>query len=481
MSFVCRSANSSYMTTSSITILVLFFIGIVFRAEISTAQKVEGTDGFRMLNPICPVGVYIADPEVRQMPDGKVYLYGSRDEPGNAWCSRSYNVLSTSDLVNWNIEQVSFSTAGTGKQTNYTDKILYAPDCIYRDGKYYLYYCLEGGGKDEGVAVASSPYGPFKNGKIMEGARGIDPSVFIDDDGQAYLFWGQAYAKGAKLSKDMLTIEGVVHDSLLTYQGHAFNEASSVRKRNGIYYYVYGGHQRHGESNCATLNYATATSPLGPYTFRGVIIDNWGSGKDLVNNHGCIAKIDDRWYVFYHRPTHGSSTMRKACMEPITFNADGTINEVEMTTQGAGGFINPLRRMDAARACLMSGNLLVTVRRPGNDVPVEYLAEIKDGDCAFWKYFDFTGKKVNRFTCKIWGKNLAGKIEIHLDNRDGRLIGTCDIEPMKDEVAYSIHKTDVKSVIGKHALVLVFKAINPEEKNLDLLNLEWFIFENKVK
>ncbi|NWJ49459.1 MAG: family 43 glycosylhydrolase [Bacteroidetes bacterium] len=469
------------MTTSSITVLVLFFIGIVFRAENSTAQKVEGTDGFRMLNPICPVGVYIADPEVRQMPDGRVYLYGSRDEPGNAWCSRSYNVLSTSDLVNWNIEQVSFSTAGTGKQTNYTDKILYAPDCIYRDGKYYLYYCLEGGGKDEGVAVASSPYGPFKNGKIMEGAHGIDPSVFIDDDGQAYLFWGQAYAKGAKLSKDMLTIEGVIHDSLLTYQKHAFNEASSVRKRNGIYYYVYGGHQRHGESNCATLNYATATSPLGPYTFRGVIIDNWGSGKDLVNNHGCIAKIDDRWYVFYHRPTHGSSTMRKACMEPITFNADGTINEVEMTTQGAGGSINPLRRMDAARACLMSGNLLVTVRRPGNDVPVEYLAEIKDGDCAFWKYFDFTGKKVNRFTCKTWGKNLAGKIEIHLDNRDGRLIGTCDIEPMKDEVAYSIHETDVKSVIGKHALVLVFKAINPEEKNLDLLNLEWFIFENKVK
>jgi hypothetical protein len=469
------------MKTSSTIFCIFFFICSIFQVENAVAQKVKSVDTYRTLNPICPPGIYIADPEVRQMPNGRVYLYGSRDEPENTWCSRSYNVLSTSDLVNWNIEQISFSTSGTGKQTSYTDKILYAPDCIHYDGKYYLYYCLEGGGKDEGIAVASSPYGPFKNGKIIEGARGIDPSVFIDDDGQAYLFWGQAYAKGAKLSKDMLSIEGKIYDSLLTYQEHAFNEASSVRKRNGIYYYVYGGHQRHGESNCATLNYATATSPFGPYTFKGVIIDNWGSGKNLVNNHGCITEINGQWYVFYHRPTHGRSTMRKACVEPITFNADGTINEVEMTTQGAGGPINPLQRMDAARACLMSGNLLVTVRRPDNDIPVEYLSAIRDGDYAYWKYFDFTGKEVNHFTCKTWGNNLAGKIEIHLDRPDGELIGVCNVAPMKDEVAYSIHETDIKNVTGIHALVFVFKAIKPGERNLDLLNLEWFIFENREK
>ena len=203
------------------------------------------------------------------MPDGRVYIYGSRDEPGNSWCSHSYNVLSSSDLVNWHVEQFSFATEGEGKQVDYTDRLLYAPDCIYRDGKYYLYYCLAGGGEDEGVAVSSSPYGPFKNGQVMEGISGIDPSVFIDDDGQAYLFWGQWHVRGAKLSKDMLSIEGAVHDSLLTYKKDYFNEGSSVRKRNGIYYLVYGGHSRHGESNCATLEYATATSPLGPYTYRG--------------------------------------------------------------------------------------------------------------------------------------------------------------------------------------------------------------------
>ena len=135
-----------------------------------------------------------------------------------------------------------------------------------------------------------------------------------------------------------------------------------MRKRNGIYYYVYAQGGRHGRGCCACLAYATGRSPLGPFTYQGVIIDNFGSGPNLVNNHGCIAEINGRWYVFYHRPTHGTGTMRQACVEPITFNADGTIPEVEMTTQGIGGPINPLERMDAARACLTSGNVARNMR-----------------------------------------------------------------------------------------------------------------------
>lgn len=433
----------------------------------------------RPLNPISPPGLYIADPEIRQMLDGRIYIYGSRDEPGKVWCSNSYNILSSSDLIDWSVEQFSFATKGLGKQTDYTESVLYAPDCIYHDGKYYLYYCLEGGGDDEGVAVSSSPYGPFKDGKIIEGVKGIDPSVFIDDDGQGYLFWGQGYAKGAKLSKDMLSIEGEIHDSLLTYEEHSFNEASSVRKKDGIYYYIYSGHQRHGESNCATLNYATSKSPFGPYTYRGVIIDNWGSGKNLVNNHGSIIEVNGQWYIAYHRPTHGVATMRKTCLEPITFLPDGTIQEVEMTTQGIGGPISPLMRMDGARACLMSGNLFVSVRRPSNDIPVEFLSSIRDGDYAFWKYYDFTNAGANYFVCKTWDKNLDGKIEIRLDKPDGELIGTCHVKSMDGETAYAIHETKIKSVTGKHALVLVFKANDVNNKEVDLMNLEWFIFENR--
>ena len=159
------------------------------------------------------------------------------------------------------------------------------------------------------------------------------------------------------------------------------------------------------------------------------------------------------------------------------FNPDGTINEVEMTTQGVGGPISPSYRMDAARACLLSGHVAVAVRRPDNDVPVEYLSSIRDGDHAYWKYYDFTGTDVDRFICKTWDKNKKAKIEIRLDSPEGELLGVCDLEAMNGEVAYAIHETNIKSVTGKHALVLVFKAAEPAgNEEEDLMNLEWFTF-----
>ena len=169
--------------------------------------------------------------------------------------------------------------------------------------------------------------------------------------------------------------------------------------------------------------------------------------------------------------------MRKACLEPITFNPDGTIPEVEMTTQGIGGPISPFYRMDAARACLLSGNVMVSVRRPDNDIPVEYLAGIRDGDHAYWKYYDFTDTDADRFICKTWGKNRAAKIEIRLDGPEGELLGVCDLTPMEGEVAYAVHETKIKPVTGKHALVLAFKAVEPADtEDEDLMNLEWFTF-----
>ena len=379
-------------------------------------------------------------------------------------------------MTHWNLEQFSFATEGPGKQTDYTDRVLYAPDCIYHNGQYYLYYCLAGDKTDdEGVAVSDSPYGPFRNGRVIKGAEGIDPSIFIDDDGQAYLYWGQGYAKGARLSRDLTRIEGPISDKLLTYQEHAFNEASSVRKRNGIYYYIYGGHQRHGESNCATLNYATSTSPLGPFTYRGVIVDNFSSQANVVNNHGSIVEYKGNWYIFYHRPTHGTSSMRKVCVEPIHFNSDGTIQEVEMTTQGVSGPMNPLLRMEASRACQLQGHLVVRCQRHPEDTPVEYLSQIRHGDQAYWRYYDFNKQSIRHFECKTWQANAEADIEIRLDAPDGELLGTCHLRPMNGDVNYQIHRTAVRPVKGVHALVLVFKS-PASVSDQDLLNLEWFRF-----
>ncbi len=167
--------------------------------------------------------------------------------------------------------------------------------------------------------------------------------------------------------------------------------------------------------------------------------------------------------------------MRKACLEPITFNPDGTIQEVEMTTQGIGGPMSPLLRMDAARACLMGGHVTVVARYPKYDIPVEYLAEIRDGDYAYWKYYDFDQAEVKRFICKTWDNNRAAKIELRLDSPEGELIGVCELEPMQGETAYVLHESSVKSVKGKHALVMVFRG-DPLAKEEDIMNLEWFIF-----
>ncbi len=464
---------------------------LTLAAALAPTLPIAGTA--RAMNPICPPGVYLADPAVRQMPDGRVYVYGSRDEAPDHWCSHSYDLLSSTDLLHWQHDQLVFASSGEGKQTDYTHSWLYAPDCIFHNGKYYLYYSLADGGDDEGVATASSPFGPFVKGQMMKGARGIDPAVFVDDDGAAYLYWGQGSSKCARLAPDMKSIDpatlkdGVIfhHDSKYSDDAAVrggtrdfwFNEGSSIRKRNGLYYYVYAQGGRHGRGCCACLAYATGPSPTGPFTYRGVIIDNFGSGPNLVNNHGCIAEINGKWYVFYHRPTHGAGTMRKACVEPITFNADGTIPEVEMTTQGISGPMNPLERMDAARACLMSGNVRVTLARPPTDAPVEYLAQIRAGDTATWRYFDFTGTNVRNFTCKTLGKNGAGKIEIHLDKADGELLGVCDIAPSLDSVAFMIHTAQVKSANGVHALVLKFLSAEGAKPGPDLFSLDWFRFE----
>lgn len=124
--------------------------------------------------------------------------------------------------------------------------------------------------------------------------------------------------------------------------------------------------------------------------------------------------------------------MRKACMEPISFRPDGTIAEVEMTTQGVGGPMSPLLRMEASRACLMSGNLWTTVRRPPHDTPVEYLTGIRNNDCAYWKYYDFNLADVNHFICKTWDKNTEAGLKSGLTAPTGRCWACAPLQPRRE-------------------------------------------------
>lgn len=422
------------------------------------------------MNPILPLDQYIPDVEAHMCSDGRLYLYGSMDIRGNnTWCSREYKVFSTEDLKHWTDHGISFSTV-QGKAGVFEESFLYAPDCIEKDGKHYLYFCtaapegkgIEGG---EGVAVSDNPYGPFENAKAITVANGdgIDPAVFTDDDGETYLYWGQFRLRGARLKKNMCELdENTLHTDIINEEGHGFHEGSSMRKRNGIYYLIYADDS---SGKPTRLSYVMGKTPFGPFDRKGIIIDNIGCDPSVWNNHGSIAEFNGQWYVFYHRSAYNERYNRRVCAEPITFNEDGSINRVEMTTQGIDGLMNPGIKMEACRACLLSANAYI--ERTGEE---EYIRAVTDGDSAVFKYYAFDGTH-NTFTVMVKGGAQDGRIEVRLDNETGELLGNCDIAGGQERRQWNAFSCRIKPAEGKHGLCLVFRGSG---RDLFLCKEFWF-------
>jgi arabinoxylan arabinofuranohydrolase len=429
-------------------------------------------------NPICPPGLNIADPTARVWKDGRLYVYGSRDESFDYYCSYDYWVLSTSDLINWEYTPNVFASKGENDQILWNDLALYAPSAMYKSGIYYLYYCQQRG--REGVATSTSPTGPFANAKeiYLKNINQVDPGVFIDDDGQAYYLWGQFQAKIAKLMPNMLEIDTTtIIDNLLTEKDHFFHEGVFMTKRNGIYYLVYADISRKGMPTC--IGYSTSTSPLGPYKYGGVIVDNDGCDPTSWNNHGSIVEFKEQWYVFYHRTTNGVKNSRKACVEPIFFNEDGSINEVEMTSQGAGGPLDAFSRIEAERACLMFGNVRVEYlsfdeTNPVNPLNNDQLGKIKNKDWAAYKYIDF-GTGATSVTVSVAPGAKPGKIRFRMDNVWGKPVGLLEIPGGGDGKTFTQLTANISLTKGVRALYLDFSSDENGEFNLD-----WFEF-NKAK
>jgi len=417
-------------------------------------------------NPILPMEHFVPDVEGHQWLDGRMYAYGSYDIKGRkGYCSTKYHVFSSADLIHWVDHGECFHSAGPCDDVPWSDADLYAPDCAYKNGKYYLYFCLSDG--SEGVAVSDSPYGPFKDARKIDGMEGIDPAVFIDDDGQAYIYWGQFdNVRAARLKPNMVEIDKSTIVQPLSVAEHNFHEGSSVRKRNGIYYYVFADTSRHG-GRPTCLGYATSNSPLGPFQYRGVIIDNYGCDPAVWNNHGSIAEFNGQWYVFYHRSTRGSEFSRRVCIEPIYFNKDGTIPEVEMTSQGIGGPIPAFNQIEAEIACKLSGAARIDDCSDGG----ESVYFISDGDYAVYKYIDF-GTGISRFKARASCDVDGGKIEIRLDSETGPLIGICNVMNTGKLSVYQEHSCHVEKINGIHALYLKYVADNPGRG----LSLDWFEF-----
>jgi hypothetical protein len=436
------------------------------------------------MNPLLPIQYFVPDAEARVWSDGRLYLYGSLDISGRtSYCSWEYHVFSSADLIHWQDHGESFRSTGPDSDVPWTGAVLFAPDCVYKNGRYYLYFCNSD--RSEGVAESASPAGRFTNATPIEEANGdgIDPSVLVDDDGQAYFYWGQFSLRGAKLRPDMRGIEPeTIQTGLITEAWHGFHEGSSIRKHNGIYYLIYTDISR-GRATC--LSYATGTSPLGPFTKGGVIIDNTGCDPQTWNNHGSIAEFNGQWYIFYHRSSQASNFNRRVCAEPIHFNADGSISEVEMTTQGVGGPLAATQPIEAWRACLLGGEVRTAAMGPTENDPdiSEYLTLIHHNDWAAFKYVDFDEQPVRFFQARAGSLAYGGRIEIHLDGPDGECIGACDVPRTGGWQKWTTLSCPVKSVNGTRAVYLVFKGydgkISDEARQFDherLFDLESFWF-----
>ncbi|PQV49453.1 glycosyl hydrolase family 43 [Jejuia pallidilutea] len=282
--------------------------------------------------------MYTADPSARVFND-TLYVYPSHDPDNADWFDMvDWHVFSTTDMENWTDHGVALDI----KDVKWAEKYAWAPDCIKVNDKYYFYFPTDQ--FHIGVALSDKPTGPFVDplGKplISMDTKGvvcnrdfIDPGVFIDDDGQAYLYMGQLVVNAIKLNKDMISYDGEVH---LLEGTDDFFEASWMHKYKGKYYLSYVG-------TSGEIKYCMSDNPLGPFEYKGVILEKMNSGT----NHHSIVEYKGQWYMFYHNSDlyfknhpeveekfgwgHEGSPhpfRRSICFDKLYYNEDGTIQKV---------------------------------------------------------------------------------------------------------------------------------------------------------
>jgi GH43 family beta-xylosidase len=286
-------------------------------------------------NPVLP-GLF-ADPHIANF-GGRYYLYPTTDGYAS-WSGTYYKAFSSTDLVNWTDHGVILDH---GPDVSWADNSAWAPAVAAKNGQYYLYFSggLASGNtaKQLGVAVSSSPTGPFRDalGRPLvtsgqfSGGQAIDPMVFTDDNGQSYLYWGQGVARAVPLNADMISFTA---SQVRTITPSGYNEAPFVFKRNGTYYLMWSENDTRSEDY--RVAYATGSSPLGPWTNRGVVLQKrLDAGIRGPGHHSIVrAPGTDTWYVAYHRfaVPAGNGTNRETAVDRMQFNADGTIQPIVPT------------------------------------------------------------------------------------------------------------------------------------------------------
>lgn len=460
----------------------------------------------QMMSPYLPGWEYIADGEPHIFGD-RLYIIGSHDRfNGKKFCMNDYVGWSAplSDLADWRYEGITYRKTQDPDNADGSCE-MWAPDvCQGPDGRYYLYYCLANKPKIA-VAVSDTPAGQYEfYGYVHDEAGGIiglregdtrpfDPAVLVDDDGRIHLYAGQSprdlkmakksptthkFTYHMELKPDMLTvcsgltpvIPNVENSAGTGFEGHEFFEASSIRKFNGRYYFIYSSVQ------CHELCWAVSDRPDGGFRFGGTLVSNGDIGlygpanmgfnskaslavrNYIGNNHGSVVKLGEAYYVFYHRQTNRHMFSRQACAAKIEMLPDGSFCQAEMTSTGLGGPLPGIGTYEARIACqlyskngcVFSAHPMVQNRKhpaftqdePDGEGARQYIGNLRDGAVAGFKYFQLDapgkikvtvrGKGQGKLLVSVGERTLA-QIAVSPGREWAEFTGTC--EPITGETS----------------------------------------------
>jgi arabinoxylan arabinofuranohydrolase len=401
--------------------------------------------------------LYSTDPAPTVWND-TVWLFTGHDESGaKNYDMRDWRLFSSTDMVNWRDWGVIMSL----KTFSWAKADAWAGQVIEREGKFYYYVPVtkNSGGYAIGIGISDKITGPYKDalGKHLLANGGIDPTVWIDDDGQAYMYWGHSSASYVKLNKDMLSYSGAITSTSV----QNFIEGPWLHKRNSTWYLTYSSSSGGNED----IKYATSTKPTGPWASKGQIMAPQGRS---FTNHAGIIDYKGGSYFFYHNGAlpNGGTYSRSVCVEKFTYNADGSIPKLVMTDAGAPQIepLNPYQQVEAETIAFSSG--LTTAAKSDGGV---YVTSISNNDYIKVKGVDFGAGAASVDLRVAAATGASGKIELRVGSQTGTVIATCTVDATGGAQTWKTVSCPVTGATGKQDLFFKFSGSN--------YNFDWWQFK----
>ena len=425
--------------------------------------------------------------------DGTMYVYTGHDEDkADFFWMQEWRVYSTNDMVNWQDHGSPLAL----ESFSWADDRAWASQCIERDGKFFWYICAHSklsGGMAIGVAVGDSPTGPFRDaiGKpLFENGSWdhIDPTVLIDDNGQAWLMWGNPQLYYLKLNRDMISYEGELGRIEMTEEafgapvmnkrekGKQYKDSyvegpwlmkkptlQGIKKKSKGYYLLYaaGGVPEH-------ISYSTAPSPLGPWKYAGEIMPLCDTNS--FTNHCGVADYKGHSYFFYHtgKLPEGGGFGRSVAVEEFHYNNDGSFPTIMPTDEGVKpvATFNPYRRVEAETMAFSCG-----VKTEQNETIGVYVTDVHNGDYIKLQHVDFGANGPSAFSARVASGLRGGSIELHVDSIGGKELVHLDVPGTGGWEQWQTLSANLKeTVTGTHDLYLTFKG----RKGPKLFNIDWW-------